>query len=256
MNTEHEKLQDIRVRQAIQRAVNVDQIQSVAFTDVAEKAHGLVPPGLVGNREAAGYPFDVEAAKALIEEAGVTDLSLDLVTLGDNRQRLLAAQIVQENLAQIGITVNVKPLDTGAFWELGREDRGDAWKDSQMWIMRFGGNVDPSDYFQWFTTDQKGNWNWERWTSEEFDTRSTPPRSPRPTRRSARKCTDAAPDDGGHRRLRLAEPRARGVPAHDPDRAGGRPERRLPLPGLRARVVTVPPSGACPGAGPAGGPRC
>ncbi len=41
--------------------------------------------------------------------------------------------------------------------------------DAQIWIMRFGGALDPLDYFQWFVSGQVGNWNWERWTSDEFD---------------------------------------------------------------------------------------
>lgn len=169
MNTEHPKLQDIRVRQAIQRAINTDGIRQIAFKGVAAEAHGIVPPGILGSRKEHGYAYDPEAAKALLAEAGVEDLELSIVTINNNRERLLAAQIMQQNLAAIGVTLNIQPLESGQFWGYGRESKGDAWKDSQLWIMRFGGNVDPSDYFQWFISEQKGNWNWERWTDEEFD---------------------------------------------------------------------------------------
>ena len=169
MNTEHPKLQDIRVRQAIQHAINMEQVQALGFRGVAEQAHGIVPPGLPGRRTESGYSYDPDRARELLAEAGVEDLELTIVTQNSKRERLLAAQVMQQNLAEVGITLEVLPLESGQFWSWGREEKADTWKDSQLWIMRFGGNVDPSDYFQWFVADQVGNWNWERWTNPEFD---------------------------------------------------------------------------------------
>ncbi len=169
MNTEHPKLQDIRVRQAIQRAVDVDSIVEAAYFDNAPRSYGIVPPGVFGSRSSAGFSRDIDAAKALIAEAGAAGLELELKTL-NQQDRLVAAQIIQANLAEIGITVKVIPLDSGPFWSLGRESKGDDWMDAQLWIMRFGGALDPADYFQWFTKEQIGNWNWERWTTDEFNT--------------------------------------------------------------------------------------
>jgi peptide/nickel transport system substrate-binding protein len=169
MNTEHPKLGDIRVRKAIQRAIDIEKIQNVVYKGVTETAHGVIPPGIIGRRAESGYQYDLDEARALLKEAGIQDLALDIVTLNKNRQHLLAAQIIQSNLKEVGITVKILPLDPGPYWSLGREKKGDAWKDSQMWIMAFGGTVDPSGYFQWFVKDQIGNWNWERWTLEEFD---------------------------------------------------------------------------------------
>ncbi len=168
MNTEHPKLSDIRVRRAIQHAVDVDSIIEAAYFGTAPKAHGIVPPGVLGRREATGYRYDVAQAKALVAEAGAGGLALELKTL-NQQDRVVAAQIIQANLADIGIEVKVIPLDSGPFWSIGRENKGDDWKDSQLWIMRFGGSLDPMDYFQWFTRSQIGNWNWERWTTPEFE---------------------------------------------------------------------------------------
>jgi peptide/nickel transport system substrate-binding protein len=36
-------------------------------------------------------------------------------------------------------------------------------------MMRFGTNPDPQEATQWFTSDQIGVWNWERWKSDEYD---------------------------------------------------------------------------------------
>ena len=168
MNTDHPKLQDIRVRKAIQRAVDADSVAEAAYFGVAPKSNGILPPGILGSRKAASYKHDMAEAKKLMAESGVTGLELDLITL-NQPARIIAGQIIQANLAEIGITVKLIPVDAGPFWSLGREQKGDAWKDSQLWLMRFGGSLDPADYAQWFVKGQIGNWNWERWSDDEFE---------------------------------------------------------------------------------------
>ena len=168
MNTEHPKLQDIRVRQAIQRAIDVDSILEAAYSGVTPKGHGIVPPGLIGHRTEAKYSHNIEEARTLMQEAGVSDLTLEFKTL-NKVDRMAAAQIVQANLAEIGVELVITPLEGGPFWALGLESEGDDWEDLQIWMMRYGGSPDPYDQFQWFVRDQVGVWNWERWSDDEFE---------------------------------------------------------------------------------------
>lgn len=168
MNTDHPKLQDIRVRQALQHAVDVDSILVGAYEGASIRSYGMVCPGLVGNRKSSNVNYDPAKAKALLAEADVSGLSLVLKTL-NHPERVLAAQIIQANLADIGVTLEVIPLDSGPFWNMGQESKGDDWKDLQLWMMRFGGSPDPHDMAQWFVRDQVGIWNWERWSDDEFE---------------------------------------------------------------------------------------
>jgi peptide/nickel transport system substrate-binding protein len=169
MNTEHPKLKDKKVRQAIQHAIDVDSIIQGAYSGTTSKSNGIVCPGLIGHREATKfYSYDPEKAQQLAQEAGISGLTLTLQTL-NNQERMLAAQIIQANLAAIGITVEILPLDSGPFWDAGQEAKGDAWKDIQLHLMRFGTQPDPYEASQWFVSDQVGVWNWERWTDPEFD---------------------------------------------------------------------------------------
>ena len=55
MNTDHPKLQDIRVRQAIQNAVNVQEVIDGAWAGLPTRARGIVPPGLIGYRTETKY---------------------------------------------------------------------------------------------------------------------------------------------------------------------------------------------------------
>jgi peptide/nickel transport system substrate-binding protein len=168
INTEHPKLQDIRVRQAIQHAVDINAVNQGAYSGTAELSYGVVCPGLVGKRNESSYSYDPAKAKALLDEAGVSGMTLKLRTL-NNSERILAAQIIQANLGAIGITVEVLPLDSGPFWEMGQESKGDTWKDLELWIMRYGSGPDPYEPMQWFVREQVGLWNWERWSSDEFE---------------------------------------------------------------------------------------
>lgn len=168
LNTEHEKLKDIRVRQAIQRAIDVDAILEAAYAGASPKATGIVPPGMIGHRESAAYSHNIDEAKALMAEAGVSGLELELTTL-PLQDRIVAAQIIQTNLAEIGITVKIKEVDEGVFWDLGLEEKGEAWKSLEIWLMRYAMSPDPHDGIQWFVGEQVGVWNWERWKDPEFD---------------------------------------------------------------------------------------
>ena len=109
-------------------------------------------PGLTGQRSGTKYySYDPAKAKALLEEAGASGLKLKLRTL-NTQERLLAAQIIQANMAAIGITVEVLPLDSGPFWEMGQEKKGDTWKDLEIWLMRYGTTPDPFEATQWFVS--------------------------------------------------------------------------------------------------------
>ena len=168
MNVDHPKLKDIRVRQAIQHAVDVDSIIQGAYEGASIRSHGMVCPGLPGQRKESPVDYNPGKAKALLAEAGVSGLSLELKTL-NVQERVLAAQIIQANLGAVGINVKVIPLDSGPFWNMGQESKGDEWKDLQIWLMRYGGSPDPHSMAQWFVKDQVGIWNWERWSDPEYE---------------------------------------------------------------------------------------
>jgi peptide/nickel transport system substrate-binding protein len=168
MNTGHEKLKDVKVRKAIQRAIDVKSMLDAAYGGTAPLAHGIVPPGMTGHRSQSKYSYNPEEAKKLLAEAGVSDLSLDVNTLNEG-YRMTALQIAQANLADVGVKLEIVPTDPGPFWNLGLESKGEDWKKIELWWMRFRMAPDPSDAVQWFVKSQVGVWNWERWSDPEFE---------------------------------------------------------------------------------------
>ena len=168
MNIDHPQFQDIRVRKAIQKVVDVDAILEAAYFGVADAATGIVAPGLVGNR---GYNLterDPEAARELLAEAGYGGGFKTKLNVLNKATFVTMAQVVQANLAEIGIEVEINQLDSGTWWTMGMESEGEAWKDVQLFLQRFSTLPDPGWTTMWFTCDQVGVWNWERWCDEEF----------------------------------------------------------------------------------------
>lgn len=174
LNKDNPKLQDIRVRKAVQMAVDIPSILEAAYFGLAEPATGIIPPGLLGHREKTLVPLkgNPEGAKKLLAEAGYPN-GLDLTLSCLNKSTYVTqAQVIQASLAEAGIRVKVDVHDSGTFWVLGSEkDMGQTWKDLQITTNRFSSQPDPHWYTMWFTTEQVGVWNWERFSNEEFDRR-------------------------------------------------------------------------------------
>ena len=168
MNIENPALSDIRVRKAIQRAIDVEGAVEAAYFGVAVPSTGIVADTLIGHRDQPPMKRDVEAAKALLDEAGVSGLSLT-IDVGLETENLTIAQVVQASLAEIGIDVVINQRDSATFWSLGDQSVGDQWKDMQLFLNRFSMDPDPSYATEWFTCEQVGVWNWERVCNPEFD---------------------------------------------------------------------------------------
>jgi peptide/nickel transport system substrate-binding protein len=148
-------------------AVDPEGAIDAAYFGQAERATGIIAPGMPGHRGANLVKRDVEGAKKLLAEAGAKDLKLTLSIL-NKTERLSVAQVVQQNLGEAGIEVEIVPYDSGTFWSIGDEKSGEAWKDVQLLLQRFSMTPDPSWATMWFVPEQIGVWNWERWKNEEF----------------------------------------------------------------------------------------
>ncbi len=71
------KLQDLRVRQAIQLAINRDQLVKSQLPEGATVATQFMPPLVTGyNKQLQPVKYDLAKAKSLLAEAGATDLTL------------------------------------------------------------------------------------------------------------------------------------------------------------------------------------
>ena len=148
--------------------------------------------------DAPQYDRDVDAAKALLQEAGVSNLELSLTYTEETGSKIVA-QVVQENLAEVGIDVSLNLARLGRV--LRRSARASASASSSTWDSST--QPDPSWSFVWFTCSQIDVWNWQYWCDSEFDSLHFAAHQGARTRRSAVRCTSRCSSSGtpGQRRL-------------------------------------------------------
>ncbi|WP_037312990.1 ABC transporter substrate-binding protein [Ruegeria halocynthiae] len=122
---------DPRVRRAVAQAVNVDAILATIMRGNAEAASQLVSPAMSGYSEAnAERPaYDVQAAKALLAEAGYDDgFSFGLKCPNDRYLNDEAVcQAVVSMLAQIGVTAELDAMPVRNYWPELREGNYDMY---------------------------------------------------------------------------------------------------------------------------------
>ena len=171
MNQSNPALEDLRVRRAIQYAIDVEAVVEATWFGLAKPSMGPIPRGMIGCRERTLVPprGDADKARSLLAEAGV-DLPLRLrLDVNNDALELTAVQVIQWSLKQVGIEVDIHTQDNSTFLTIGQEAAGEQWQDIQLFVMSFIGSADAYYPLVWFTSKQIGQWNWERFSNGEFD---------------------------------------------------------------------------------------
>ncbi|BDQ35031.1 ABC transporter substrate-binding protein [Pseudodesulfovibrio portus] len=171
MNVKMKPFDDVRVRQAVNMAVNKDRIVKM-INNRAIPANQPLPPTMPGYDKAyKGYAFDVAKAKALLAEAGLADgFETELYCMNvDPNPRI--AQSIQRDLAEIGIKVNIKSQSQGTVIAAGGEpDQAPMiWSGGMAWIADF---PDPSNFYGPILGcggAVKGGWNWSWYCNDEVE---------------------------------------------------------------------------------------
>jgi peptide/nickel transport system substrate-binding protein len=122
------------VRQAVQHAINKENVAEVVSSGHYTLGAGPIAPTLIGYDPslAEKYPFDPEAAKALLAESGLTDISFDLYNRANSFWPVLG-QLIQADLAAIGITANLQTLEDAEFFDLLGRGEAQAFINDWTW---------------------------------------------------------------------------------------------------------------------------
>jgi peptide/nickel transport system substrate-binding protein len=193
--TPHPILSDVRVRQAIRQAVDVDTINKEIFFGLGHPVwtEFFRPPYNQCNIPRPVY--DPEAAKSLLEQAGWKDtngdgvrechgcanakegdkLSMEFITYGEYGEPLkLTQQLIGEMLGKVGIQLNLTVVEGSVLWadsqSGGIEQSGNF--DIDIWDDGYAG-VDPTD-FLWENYSIEAakpgfGWNLARWKNDEMN---------------------------------------------------------------------------------------
>jgi len=118
-NVTFKPLDDKRVRQALNHAIDRKRIADTVLLGLVGP-EDLPWPANSPAYEAAKngvYAHDLDKAKALLAEAGVSNLTLDFVYAPTLPEYGTIAEIYQGDLAKIGVTLNVRSMDIAALFD-------------------------------------------------------------------------------------------------------------------------------------------
>lgn len=115
-NCQKEVFKDKRVRQALNYATDKETIRVVCYGEnTSEKMDSVVPSTLPGHTsDLVQYDYDIEKAKALLEEAGCGDgFEVEFMYLANSTNNMLA-ELLQQMWSQVNVTLVLKPTESGA----------------------------------------------------------------------------------------------------------------------------------------------
>jgi peptide/nickel transport system substrate-binding protein len=146
-------LKNPKVRQALSYAVDYEGLANAVQEGYATQMRGPIPQGLWGHDDNAfQYKHDVEKAKALLAEAGVSNLSLDLLYSDNKPWWETEALSLQAFFAEIGVKVNLKKIAYATSREM--IDKGEFDLCLGVWSPDFG---DPYMFMNyWFDSKNFG----------------------------------------------------------------------------------------------------
>jgi ABC-type transport system substrate-binding protein len=121
MNCRMPPFSDRRVRQAMNFAINKEKLLRL-INNRGVVAKGFLPPTMPGYDPAlSGYPYDPQRARELLAEAGYRDGFHTTLWARSDETTLRLAQAVQQDLADVGIAMRIKPIAWAPFLEAVRE---------------------------------------------------------------------------------------------------------------------------------------
>lgn len=170
MNVNTKPFDDVRVRRAVNMAINKDRIVRI-INNRAVPANQPLPPSMPGYiKDYKGYAFDPEAAKQLMKDAGYGDgVTTELYVMNtDPNPRI--AQAIQQDLTAIGIKAELKSLAQANVIDAGGNGSAPMiWSGGMAWIADF---PDPSNFYGPILGCDgavQGGWNWSWYCDKDLD---------------------------------------------------------------------------------------
>ncbi len=170
-NTQQPPFDNPEVRRAISMAIDKQAILDVVFQGAGMVAKNPIPPTIWSYNDAVqDYAFDPAAAKAMLEAAGVTDLSMKIWAMpvqrpyNPNARRM--AELMQADLANVGVNVEIVSYEWGEYLSLSKATD----RDGAVLLGWTGDNGDPDNFLAVLLgCDGVGGSNRAQWCNPEFE---------------------------------------------------------------------------------------
>ena len=170
-NTNVAPFDNANVRKALNMAIDKQSIIDVVFQGSGEIAKNPIPPTMWSYNDAIeDDQYDPEAAKAMLEAEGVSDLSMKIWAMpvqrpyNPNARRM--AELMQDDMSKVGVNVEIVSYEWGEYLERSKA----ADRDGAVLLGWTGDNGDPDNFLAVLLgCDGVGNSNRANWCNEEFD---------------------------------------------------------------------------------------
>lgn len=114
MNTQHKPFDNPKVRAAVNYAINKQALVKVAYSGYAIPAEGVLPSGVEYALKLGPWPYDPARARELLKQAGYPNgFESTLWSAYNHTTAQKVIQFLQQQLAQVGIKVQVQALESG-----------------------------------------------------------------------------------------------------------------------------------------------
>ena len=177
-NSKHLPFKDIKVRQAINYAIDKQEIIDGVLLGLGEPVASPYKPGTRwSNRTLYPYPYDKNQALKLLREAGFNDTNHDGILEKDgkpftfeiltnqNKQREMTAVLIQRRLKDVGIDVKIRVIEWASF-----VNQFIKTGDFDAVILGWSLSLDPDQYNIWHSSQQKpGQFNFIGYNNKEVD---------------------------------------------------------------------------------------
>jgi peptide/nickel transport system substrate-binding protein len=144
MNTEKPPFDDVKVRQAVNYAVDSAALERV-YSGQIKGTQQILPPGMPGYKKFELYPHDMEKAKELLKEANPSDMDITVWTDTESPNNE-AGEYYEGVLKELGFNTKLKILNADNYFTvIGNQSTPDldtGWSD---WFQDY---PHPNDFFQ------------------------------------------------------------------------------------------------------------
>jgi dipeptide transport system substrate-binding protein len=171
-SNEPNPMAQLKVRQALDMAVNKKQIIDSVYQGAGQEAVNAMPPTQWSYDDTIkATPYDPEKAKALLKEAGIkegTEITLWAMPVQRpyNPNAKLMAEMLQSDWAKIGIKAKIVTYEWGEYIK-----RAKAGENGAMLIGWSGDNGDPDNWLgTLYGCDAVDGNNFSKWCNTEYDT--------------------------------------------------------------------------------------
>ncbi|WP_042337409.1 glutathione ABC transporter substrate-binding protein GsiB [Paraburkholderia ferrariae] len=147
LNMSKKPFDDLRVREALNYAINKDALAKVAFAGYAIPSDGVLPQGVDYSVKLGPWPYDPARARELLKAAGYPNgFETTLWSAYNNSTSQKVIQFVQQQLAQVGVKASVEALETGQSVARVESARDPATAPVRMYYIGWSSSTGEADW--------------------------------------------------------------------------------------------------------------